>query len=387
MSKYMELLDQGINLKLGIPNETFALCFSGVAETVAQFELLPFSVLLATLCPPGSEGALTSFLALALCLSSIISGFLGIVLNLILGFLSSVASYDGGDDVLHLPCDICLFGPYHLLLFSGSLSALGLLGGCFGYEVTPWGASMFALHMQLLYLTLFTLFRSYHYLHILVSNNIPLIPPLISIIMLIIIILYLIQSILECKCNTDLINAIQTRHPNWITQWKALFTRDMAIQKGLFGKGQTLFLVIVGAQVGLYWHYWVLWGDKFAMSYLPLFLFKCATRTLNWAPAFNALTDVCTALMGNILYAYPESDFTKDTVASLGFGGEKFSHLAFWYGIACWVINLFPMFANRPTGAAREETEESEQLSRAQRRRRNRRNREALASLIRKFSS
>ncbi|KAK6929693.1 Biopterin transporter family, partial [Dillenia turbinata] len=82
------VLVKQINLKLGIPNETFALCFSGVAETVAQFKLLPFSVLLASLCPPGSEGALTSFLASALCLSSIISGFLGIGLSSLIGIKS-----------------------------------------------------------------------------------------------------------------------------------------------------------------------------------------------------------------------------------------------------------------------------------------------------------
>ncbi|KAK6914189.1 Biopterin transporter family [Dillenia turbinata] len=82
------VLVKQINLKLGIPNETFALCFSGVAETVAQFKLLPFSVLLASLCPPGSEGALTSFLASAICLSSIISGFLGIGLSSFIGIKS-----------------------------------------------------------------------------------------------------------------------------------------------------------------------------------------------------------------------------------------------------------------------------------------------------------
>ncbi|KAM3752385.1 hypothetical protein ACB098_03G014500 [Castanea mollissima] len=67
-----------INLKFGIPNEIFALCFSGLAETLAQFKLLPFSVLLASLCPRGCEGSLTSFLASALCLSSIISAFFGV---------------------------------------------------------------------------------------------------------------------------------------------------------------------------------------------------------------------------------------------------------------------------------------------------------------------
>ncbi|KAK7259783.1 hypothetical protein RIF29_25397 [Crotalaria pallida] len=82
------VLVRQINLKLGISNEVFALCFSGLAEILAQFKLLPFSVLLATLCPRGCEGSLTSFLASALCLSSIISGFLGVGLASLLGITS-----------------------------------------------------------------------------------------------------------------------------------------------------------------------------------------------------------------------------------------------------------------------------------------------------------
>ncbi|KAA8548898.1 hypothetical protein F0562_000582 [Nyssa sinensis] len=74
-----------INLKLQIPNEVFALCFSGLAETIAQFKLLPFQVLFASLAPPGCEGSLTSFLASALCLSSMVSGFLGVGLASLLG--------------------------------------------------------------------------------------------------------------------------------------------------------------------------------------------------------------------------------------------------------------------------------------------------------------
>ncbi|WCJ24152.1 Major facilitator superfamily protein [Euphorbia peplus] len=79
------ILVRQINLKLGIPNEVFACCFSGLAETLAQFKLLPFSVLLASLCPKGCEGSLTSFLASTLCLSSIISGFLGVGLASLTG--------------------------------------------------------------------------------------------------------------------------------------------------------------------------------------------------------------------------------------------------------------------------------------------------------------
>ncbi|KAF6141061.1 hypothetical protein GIB67_006506 [Kingdonia uniflora] len=79
------ILVKQINLKLGVSNELFVLCLSGLAETAAQFKLLPFSVLLASSCPPGCEGSLTSFLASALCSSSIISGFLGVGLTSLIG--------------------------------------------------------------------------------------------------------------------------------------------------------------------------------------------------------------------------------------------------------------------------------------------------------------
>lgn len=82
------VLVKQVNLKLGIPNEMFALCFSGVAEIIAQFKLLPFQVLFASLAPPGCEGSLMSFLASAFCLSSIFSGFLGVGLASVLGISS-----------------------------------------------------------------------------------------------------------------------------------------------------------------------------------------------------------------------------------------------------------------------------------------------------------
>lgn len=82
------VLVKQINLKFGIPNEVFALCCSGLAETLAQFKLLPFSVLFASFCPRGCEGSLTSFLASALCLSSITSGFLGVGIASLVGITS-----------------------------------------------------------------------------------------------------------------------------------------------------------------------------------------------------------------------------------------------------------------------------------------------------------
>ncbi|XP_022760404.1 probable folate-biopterin transporter 8, chloroplastic [Durio zibethinus] len=106
------ILVRHINLGMGIPNEVFALCFSGLAETLAQFKVLPFSVLLATLCPRGCEGSLTSFLASALCLSSIISGFWGVGLAALLGIKSG--------DYSRLPVGI-------LIQFLAALLPLGLI--------------------------------------------------------------------------------------------------------------------------------------------------------------------------------------------------------------------------------------------------------------------
>ncbi|KAG6428240.1 hypothetical protein SASPL_112491 [Salvia splendens] len=82
------VLVKQINIQLGISNEVFALCFSGLAEVIAQFKLLPFYMLFASLAPSGCEGSLLSFVASALCLSSIFSGFLGVGLASFLGITS-----------------------------------------------------------------------------------------------------------------------------------------------------------------------------------------------------------------------------------------------------------------------------------------------------------
>lgn len=94
------ILVKQVNLFLGIPNEAFVLCCSGAAETLAQFKLLPFLVLFANLAPPGCEGSLMSFMSSALCLSSIVSGCLGVGLAAILGVTSG--------DYSNLPLGICI---------------------------------------------------------------------------------------------------------------------------------------------------------------------------------------------------------------------------------------------------------------------------------------
>ncbi|XXG90677.1 hypothetical protein AAC387_Pa12g2387 [Persea americana] len=89
-----------INVRLGISNEIYVLCVSALTEAVAQFKILPFSVLFANLCPPGCEGSLVAFLASALCLSSIFSGVSGVVLAYLIGIST--------DDYSSLPLGIIL---------------------------------------------------------------------------------------------------------------------------------------------------------------------------------------------------------------------------------------------------------------------------------------
>ncbi|XP_068665656.1 probable folate-biopterin transporter 9, chloroplastic [Aristolochia californica] len=76
------------NVQLGISNESYVLFVSSLAEAVAQFKLLPFSILFAKLSPPGNEGSLIAFLASALCLASIIGCFLGVGLASLVGISS-----------------------------------------------------------------------------------------------------------------------------------------------------------------------------------------------------------------------------------------------------------------------------------------------------------
>ncbi|KAJ8441672.1 hypothetical protein Cgig2_019059 [Carnegiea gigantea] len=79
------VLVKQVNLKMGIPNDAFVLCFSGLTETIATFKCIPFFVLIGSLCPKGCEASVTAFLASVLTLSSIVSGFLGIGLASLLG--------------------------------------------------------------------------------------------------------------------------------------------------------------------------------------------------------------------------------------------------------------------------------------------------------------
>jgi folate/biopterin transporter len=80
------ILVKQVNLMLGIPNEVYVLCFSALADAIAQFKVLPFSVLLSSLCPPGCEGSLFAFFTSGLVFSAIASGVYGAGLSTMIGF-------------------------------------------------------------------------------------------------------------------------------------------------------------------------------------------------------------------------------------------------------------------------------------------------------------
>lgn len=67
-----------LNLQMGIPDEVFVLGASAFVEAIAQFKILPFIVLLAQLCPAGSEGSLLAFFMSAQCLAGLTSAYLGV---------------------------------------------------------------------------------------------------------------------------------------------------------------------------------------------------------------------------------------------------------------------------------------------------------------------
>ncbi|XP_042490404.1 probable folate-biopterin transporter 7 [Macadamia integrifolia] len=94
------LFVKGIYRNLGVPDSVYVVVFSGLLEVLFQFKVLPFSVLMAQLCPPGCEGSLMAFLMSAIALTTIVSGYLGVVL----------ASYVGvsGDDLEGLPRGILI---------------------------------------------------------------------------------------------------------------------------------------------------------------------------------------------------------------------------------------------------------------------------------------
>ncbi|KAL3829772.1 hypothetical protein ACJIZ3_018574 [Penstemon smallii] len=89
------LFVNGFYRKMGLPDSIYVVVFSGLLEVLYFFKILPFTVLMAQLCPPGCEGSIMAFVMSAIALAFIVNGYLGVAL----------ASYVGvtGDDFSGLP--------------------------------------------------------------------------------------------------------------------------------------------------------------------------------------------------------------------------------------------------------------------------------------------
>ncbi|THG04605.1 probable folate-biopterin transporter 7 isoform X1 [Camellia sinensis] len=74
------LFVEGIYRRMGMPDSVYVVVFSGLLEVMCFFKILPFSVLVAQLCPPGCEGSLMAFLTSSIALAFIVSGYLGVAL-------------------------------------------------------------------------------------------------------------------------------------------------------------------------------------------------------------------------------------------------------------------------------------------------------------------
>lgn len=83
------LLVERINVELGIPDAALAMGGSAFVDAINQFKVLPFMVLLAQLCPPGSEGSLLAAFMSIQCLATIISGYMGVTLSCLLHISSN----------------------------------------------------------------------------------------------------------------------------------------------------------------------------------------------------------------------------------------------------------------------------------------------------------
>ncbi|KAK9671683.1 hypothetical protein RND81_12G047700 [Saponaria officinalis] len=75
--------------QMGIPDSVYVVVFSGLLEVLFFFKILPFSVLIAQLCPAGCEGSLMAFVMSAISLAMIVGGYLGVALASFVGITGS----------------------------------------------------------------------------------------------------------------------------------------------------------------------------------------------------------------------------------------------------------------------------------------------------------
>ncbi|XP_071732024.1 probable folate-biopterin transporter 7 [Rutidosis leptorrhynchoides] len=75
------LFVKGFYRTMGIQDPVYVVVVSGLLEVLYLFKILPFSVLMAKLCPPGCEGSLMAFVTSSITLALIVSGYLGVALS------------------------------------------------------------------------------------------------------------------------------------------------------------------------------------------------------------------------------------------------------------------------------------------------------------------
>ncbi|KAL5568299.1 hypothetical protein UlMin_024874 [Ulmus minor] len=74
------LFVKGLYSRMGVADSVYVVIFSGVLEVLVFVKILPFSVLIAKLCPAGCEGSLMALVMSVIALSLIVSGYLGVAL-------------------------------------------------------------------------------------------------------------------------------------------------------------------------------------------------------------------------------------------------------------------------------------------------------------------
>ncbi|KAI7739647.1 hypothetical protein M8C21_027762 [Ambrosia artemisiifolia] len=74
------LFVNGFYRSMGVPDSLYVVVVSGFLEVIYFFKILPFSVLMAKLCPPGCEGSLMAFVMSTIALAFIVSGYIGVTL-------------------------------------------------------------------------------------------------------------------------------------------------------------------------------------------------------------------------------------------------------------------------------------------------------------------
>ncbi|CDP04147.1 unnamed protein product [Coffea canephora] len=74
------LFVKGVYRAMGFPDSLYVVVFSGVLEVLFFMKILPFSVLMAQLCPAGCEGSVMAFLMSSIALALIVSGYFGVAL-------------------------------------------------------------------------------------------------------------------------------------------------------------------------------------------------------------------------------------------------------------------------------------------------------------------